>query len=126
MAIINVHWPYWFAAFPAQIFLPISCDILFTVGLLVVSDVFPTTTQALAGAVFNTVAQFGSSIGLTIMTVISASVTKSSKNTDLQSPAALMLGYRAGFWAAFATMGIACVVGGFGLRKMGKIGMKRD
>ncbi|EHK20863.1 uncharacterized protein TRIVIDRAFT_192541 [Trichoderma virens Gv29-8] len=126
MATIKVHEPYWFNAFFAQLVSPISADILFTVGLLVVSDVFPARTQALAGAVFNTVAQFGTSIGLTIMAVISASVTKSSKLQDKNSPDALMMGYRASFWAAFAWMGMACFIGGFGLRRMGMVGLKRD
>ncbi|EPS36792.1 hypothetical protein H072_9687 [Dactylellina haptotyla CBS 200.50] len=126
MALINVKWPYWYDAFFAQLVSPVSADILFTVGLLVVSDVFPTHMQALAGAVFNTVAQFGTSIGITFMAIISSYATKHSKFTDKSSPAALMVGYRASFWAAFIWMGVACVIGGFGLRKIGRIGLKRD
>lgn len=126
MATIKAQWPYWYNAFFAQLLSPICADILFTVGLLVVSDVFPARTQALAGAVFNTVAQFGTSIGLTLMAVISSSVTESSKIRDKKSPGALMLGYRASFWAAFAWMGLACFIGAFGLRKIGKVGLKRD
>lgn len=126
MATINAHKPYWYNAFFAQLVSPISADILFTVGLLVVSDVFPARTQALAGAVFNTVAQFGTSIGLTIMAVISASITKGSKLQEKNSPDALMLGYRASFWAAFAWMGMACFIGAFGLRRIGMVGLKRD
>jgi hypothetical protein len=44
MAMINPHWPYWYDAFFAQLLSPLSADVLFTVGLLVVSDVFPTRT----------------------------------------------------------------------------------
>ncbi|RDW59041.1 hypothetical protein BP5796_11965 [Coleophoma crateriformis] len=126
MAVIHVQWPYWYDAFFAQLLTPISADILFTVGLLVVSEVFPAHTQALAGAVFNTVAQFGNSIGLTVMAIISSSATKRSSITDKSSPSALMVGYRASFWAAFVWMIVACVVGSFGLRRMGKVGIKRD
>lgn len=126
MAVVNPAWPYWYDAFFAQALSPLSVDILFTIGLLVVSDVFPEKTQALAGAVFNTVAQLGSSIGLTTSSVISISVTRSSSTQDKSSPSALMEGYRATFWTLFAWMAAACVVGGFGLRKLGKVGEKRD
>ncbi len=126
MAIISSHWPYWYAAFPAQLLSPLSCDILFTVGLLAVSEEFPAHTQALAGAVFSTVAQFGTSLGLTLIAVVAASVTKNEANKGMIKEDGLLAGYRAGFWAAFASMGIACMVGAFGLRRMGKVGVKRD
>lgn len=37
-----------------------------------------------------------------------------------------MVGYRAGFWAAFGLMVVTCFVGVVGLRKVGKVGVKRD
>ena len=126
MALINPRWPYWFDAFFAQLLAPLSCDVLFTVGLLVVSDVFPARTQALAGAVFNTVAQFGTSFGLTVMAVISNAATQSSGYVEKGRPDAIMVGYRAAFWAAFSWIALACVVGGFGLRKVGRVGLKKD
>ncbi|RAO65319.1 uncharacterized protein BHQ10_001331 [Talaromyces amestolkiae] len=128
MALINVEWPYWYDAFFAQALSPISADILFTVALLVISDVFPPRMQALAGAVFNTVSQFGNSLGLTIMAVISSVATKhaAASPADDQSTGPLMVGYRAGFWAAFAWMMCAFFIGGYGLRKIGKVGLKTD
>jgi MFS family permease len=126
MAVINPRWPYWYDAFFAQLLTPMSADVLFTVGLLVVSASFPQRMQALAGAVFNTSAQLGSSIGLTVLSVISTSVTEESGVDDLRSPRALMEGYRASFWALFAFTATAIVVGGLGLRKVGKVGDKRD
>jgi hypothetical protein len=126
MAVIDPSWPYWYDAFFAQLLSPLSADVLFTVGLLVVSDVFPTRTQALAGAVFNTVAQFGTSIGLTVMAVISTAATKNSKYPEKNKPDALMVGYRASFWAAFSWIALACLIGAFGLRKVGKVGLKKD
>lgn len=125
-AVIDARWPYWYDAFFAQLLSPLSADILFTVGLLVVSEVFPSRTQALAGAIFNTVAQFGTSIGMTVMAVIASSTTEASHFPEKFSANALMAGYRASFWAAFASMVLASLVGAFGLRKMGKIGLKRD
>ena len=91
-----------------------------------VSNEFPDRTQALAGAVFNTVAQLGSSIGLATTAVISRAVMSHSDRADEMSAAASIEGYRAAFWTLFACMVTACVVGTVGLRKLGRIGEKRD
>ncbi|GFP60402.1 MFS-type transporter 1 [Trichoderma asperellum] len=126
MALIHPHWPYWYDAFFAQILTPLSCDILFTVGLLVVSDVFPPHMQALSGAVFNTCAQLGTAIGLTITSLIATSVTNASPEADKTSPSALMAGYRAVFWTMFAAMALTCVLSVLGLRTVKQLGVKRD
>ncbi|KAM5350996.1 hypothetical protein ACJ41O_003719 [Fusarium nematophilum] len=124
MAVIEPSWPYWSNAFVAQVLQPISCDALFTVGLIIITDVFPEDTQALAGAVFNTAAQFGSTLGLAILQVISTVVTKESAEED--ETVALMDGYRASFWTMLAFMLVGTAVGLLGLRKTGRIGLKRD
>ncbi|UKZ68813.1 uncharacterized protein TrAtP1_009832 [Trichoderma atroviride] len=126
MALIHPEWPYWYDAFFAQILTPLSCDILFTVGLLVVSDVFPAHMQALSGAVFNTCAQLGTAIGLTVTSLIATSVTNSSSDADKESPSALMDGYRAVFWTMFAAMALTCVLSVLGLRTVKQLGVKRD
>jgi hypothetical protein len=146
MALNSPRWPYWYAAFPAQLFEPLSPDgafsygtirekhrslmatylVIFTVGILLVSEMFPDRTQALAGAVFNTVAQFGQAVGLALIGVVSDSVTHNSKFTDKASPDALLTGYRAGFWTCTGWMILACFVGALGLRKSGRVGLKRD
>ena len=100
--------------------------MLFTVGILIISAVFPVKTQALGGAVFNTCSQLGTSVGLTITSVISDSVTAKSRHTNKSSPAALLEGYRATFWALFAWTVIVVLVGAGGLRKLGKLGMKQE
>lgn len=126
MALINPHWTYWRGAFFAQILSPLSGDVLFTVGLIVVSEVFTEDTQALAGAVFNTVAYFGLSLGLNSMQVVSLLVTKGTQYRDKSSPAALLQGYQASFWAMFAMTvfcSLLCIVG---LRNVGKVGLKRE
>ena len=126
MAVVNIKWPYWYDAFFAQILMYFSVDVLFTVGILIISDVFPPRTQALAGAIFNIMNQFGTSIGLAVMGVIASSVTQQSDHPDKGSPEALEDGYRATFWAAMVWMLLACCIGIFGLRKVGKVGVKRD
>ncbi|KAL3488271.1 major facilitator superfamily domain-containing protein [Aspergillus germanicus] len=123
MAVVQPSWPYWGNAFVAQLLQPVSFDALYTVGLIVITNSFPDDTQALAGAVFNTAAQFGSALGLAILQVISTVVTD---ERDDESAEALMAGYRASFWTMFGFMILCTVVGFFGLRKAGKVGLKRD
>ena len=126
MALISPHWPYWYAAFPAQLLAPLACDIMFTIGLLVVSEGFPAHTQALAGAVFNTVTQFGTSVGLTVIAVVAAAVTNSKVDEGKERTEELLAGYRAAFWTQFALTGLACLIGAFGLKRIGRVGVKRD
>ncbi|GES65501.1 MFS transporter [Aspergillus terreus] len=123
MAVIQPSWPYWGNAFVAQLLQPVSFDALFTVGLIVITDVFPDHTQALAGAVFNTSAQFGSALGMAILQVISTLVTDKSSKEESR---ALMEGYRASFWTMFGFMILCTGIGFFGLRKAGRVGLKRD
>ena len=91
-----------------------------------VTSAFPDKTQALAGAVFQTVAQFGTSLGLAIMASVSSSVTEQSEFPAKTSPAALMAGYRVTFWVSFGWVLMAVIVGGVGLRKAGRVGLKRE
>lgn len=126
MAIINSQWPYWYDAFFAQVLSYFCVDVIFTVGILIVSDVFPPQMQSLAGAVFNTLGQFGLSIGLCVMGVISHTVTQKSGFQDKNSPSALEEGYKATFWASFAIMLITCCIAAGGLRKVEKVGAKRE
>jgi predicted MFS family arabinose efflux permease len=126
MGIIQPEWTYWACAFPAMALNPISADALFTVSNLVITSVFPAKTQALAGGVFNTIAQLGKSVGLASSGLIAASVTENGKWTDKQSPQALMEGYRAAFWYCFAGSVATVFMFAWGLRGIGKVGVKRD
>lgn len=101
MAINSPPWPYWYAAFPAQIFEPLSPD-----GELIVV--------------------FGQAIGLALIGVVSDSVTHNSKYIDKNKPEALLAGYRAGFWTCTGWMVLTCVIGALGLQKSGKVGLTRD
>jgi MFS family permease len=126
MALINPRWSYWKGEFFAQLLAPVGGDVLFTIGLIVVSEGFPEKDQALAGAVFNTVAYFGMSLGINVMQVVSLLVTEGTQYHNKSSPSALLPGYQASFWAMFAFTMACAVICVFGLRKVGKIGLKRE
>ncbi|KAF2115559.1 integral membrane protein [Lophiotrema nucula] len=126
MAIIQPDWTYWSCAFLAVFLNPIGADVLFTVANLIITQVFPAKTQALAGGVFNTIAQIGKSVGLATSAVVASSITERSQFKDKEGPEALMAGYRAAFWYLFALSCATSAIFVWGLRGIGKVGMKRE
>ncbi|KAH7308629.1 major facilitator superfamily domain-containing protein [Stachybotrys elegans] len=124
MALIQPSWPYWTGAFQAQLLCPINANILFTVGLIIISDVFTEDMQALAGAVFNTSSQFGTALGYAVLQIISTLVTRN--HSWMEETHALLEGYRASFWALFSFMMTCVVISALGLRKAGKVGLKQE
>ncbi|RAL02509.1 putative MFS transporter [Aspergillus ibericus CBS 121593] len=126
MAIIHPSTTYWANAFVAQLLQPINADALFTVGLIVITNVFPDDTQALAGAVFNTSAHFGTALGLAVLQVISTVITEREEGRGKAEVKALMDGYQASFWIMFGIMVLCTGVGVWGLRGTGRVGLKRD
>jgi MFS family permease len=123
MAVIQPNWPYWKCAFPAQVLMPFSIDVLFTTGLIIITEIFPEENHAVAGAVFNTAAQLGNAMGLAVMQVISKWVTK--QHETVKSPLnALLEGYRATFWTMLALLLTCAIIGVVGLRQAGRVGSK--
>jgi Na+-transporting methylmalonyl-CoA/oxaloacetate decarboxylase gamma subunit len=110
--------------------LQILIIVLYTISNLAITSLFPVRTQALAGGVFNTLAQIGNSVGLAVTSIVAASVTgaksaAAAEGTSTQGGIlALWEGYKASFWTCFA----ACVVSGMicagGMRGLGKVGLK--
>jgi len=137
MALLNPSWNYFYLAFWAQAFAPFSADVLFTVGLIIISDSFPERDQALAGAVFNTVAQFGISLGMGSCQVVALGVIGTDEGSHeaegshggspgSDDPMELLRGYRASFWTMFGYMLVCIFIAVLGLRKAGRVGLKKD
>lgn len=125
MALVNPDWKYYYLELWAQVLAPLSADVLYTVGLLIVSDNFPGKDQALAGAVFGTVAQIGTSLGVGVCQVVALGVMGSDGNSSGDADSTLR-GYRASFWTMFASMVCSVLIAVVGLRRTGKIGLKKD
>jgi MFS family permease len=128
MALVNPDWSYWLVEFWAQLCSPLSADVLFTVGLIIVSETFPPETQALAGAVFNTVGQLGQSLGIGLCQAVALGVAgRSDADGGGEGAIAMLLkGYRASFWTMFAYMVLCGLLAPIGLRNVGKVGLKRE
>lgn len=58
--------------------------------------------------------------------VIATSITSNSRYHEKESPEALMEGFRAAFWYLFALSCATAVLFAWGLRGIGKVGMKRE
>ncbi|RAL10797.1 MFS general substrate transporter [Aspergillus homomorphus CBS 101889] len=98
---------YWHGVFQAMALNPVGADLIYTIANLVTTAAFPANMEALAGGVFNTLAQIGKSVWIA-------------------SSAALLMGYRAGWWYNCA-LGFASIAVNFvGLRKIGRLEVKRD
>ncbi|RYP09439.1 hypothetical protein DL765_008435 [Monosporascus sp. GIB2] len=122
MATVGVDASYWAGPCWALFLCPVNPWVLFSISNLLISDALPADEQSLAGGVFNQFAQFGNSVGLAITAVIAASVTEHSN--ELAGKNRLMDGFRAAFWAIFASTGAVIVISAVGFRKAGVIGQK--
>ncbi|KFZ18016.1 hypothetical protein V501_01403 [Pseudogymnoascus sp. VKM F-4519 (FW-2642)] len=115
---------YWQGVFQAMALNPLGADLIYTIANLVMTAAFPAKTQALAGGVFNMVAQIGKSVGIATTAVIARQVTAQIDKADTKE--ALLLGYKAGWWYN-CSLGFASVAVSFwGLRSVKKLEVKRE
>jgi MFS family permease len=126
MALIDPTWSYWACAFFAVAFTPVCADTLFTVANLLITSVFPPQTHGLAGGVFSTTSNIGNSVGLAITAVVASSATMAARGKGESYRETLMDGYRATFWVCFGANILILGVIAFGLKKIGKVGVKVD
>ncbi|KKZ62087.1 hypothetical protein EMCG_03450 [[Emmonsia] crescens] len=134
MAFADPSWSYWTAAFIATAAIPILADTLFTISNLVITSIFPPKTHGLAGGVFNTISQIGMSVGLAVTAVISSSVTEDErrqaegggKGSLGDDEYALLQGYKATYWTLFGGSVIIVALSWWGLRRIGKVGLKNE
>jgi len=142
LANMKTEWSYWRASFWAMSLTPLSADgtlssfhtppntltgpshdpVLYTISNLAITSLFPVRTQALAGGVFNTLAQIGNSVGLAITSIVAASV--SAANGGKGNVDGLWDGYRAGFWTCFGACVLSSMICAGGMRGLGKVGLK--
>jgi MFS family permease len=133
MALVDPNWNYYYLELWAQMLAPLGTNVLFTVGLIIVSDNFAKETQALAGAVFSTAAQFGTAIGVGVCQVVALGVMGPNESSSGEPHGAtsnddgeMLRGYRASFWTMFASMVLCVLISVVGLRRTGKVGVKKD
>ncbi|KAG6908440.1 hypothetical protein DXG01_004523 [Tephrocybe rancida] len=98
-AVINPESSYWAFGFPAAVISVFGADFVFASGTLFIAKVAEPHEQSLAGALFQTMTQLGTSLGVTVTTVIFNRITLKT-GSDAASPP--LPSYRAAQWGAFA------------------------
>ncbi|KAF9446079.1 MFS general substrate transporter [Macrolepiota fuliginosa MF-IS2] len=96
-AILNPKATYWAYEFPAMILGVLGADFVFTAGTMYIAKISLPHEQSLAGALFQTMTQLGTSAGVTISTVVFNRVTMNLGKQD-----DMIRGYRAAQWTCCA------------------------
>ncbi|THV00004.1 MFS general substrate transporter [Dendrothele bispora CBS 962.96] len=132
-ALIDPKAPYWTFGFPSAILSVMGADFVFASGTLFVAKFSIGNEQSVAGAVFQTMAQIGTSIGVTVSTVVfnrvlvkkeqDAGISFSSETPLSDVARSIQLdAYRASQWTNFTFGMIAAALSLIFLRKVGIIG----
>ncbi|KAF8340762.1 efflux transporter [Cantharellus anzutake] len=132
-AIIDPLATYWVFGFPAAIFGVFGADFIFASGSLFVAKVARLDEQSVAGGLFTTLTQVGTSVGLALSSIVLNQMvarniqslgpqeTSSSKPSSSTPKSALLEGYRAVQWLNFSFMMVGLVLALVFLRHIGVI-----
>ncbi|KAE8342980.1 major facilitator superfamily domain-containing protein [Aspergillus arachidicola] len=110
--------------FQAMALNPLGVDLIYTIANLVMTESFPARTQALAGGVFNILAQVGKSVGIATSALIARQIT--SQVDYVESATALLKRYKAGWWYNCGLGFVSVAVSFWGLRSVKRLEIKRD
>ncbi|KAI5776553.1 drug resistance protein [Geopyxis carbonaria] len=122
---------YWAYGFPAMVLAVVGADTVYPCLALYTTSAMPRADQALAGGVFNTVAQVGRAVGLALATVVDEAVRGHGRRggrdgrdgrDGRERLARLLSAIRAAQWVNFALAVVALAVAVVGLRRIGKVG----
>ncbi|KAK7040364.1 hypothetical protein VNI00_009834 [Paramarasmius palmivorus] len=133
-ALIDPDAPYWAFGFPAAIVSVFGADFVFTAGTLFIAKVALPHQQSVAGGIFQCMTQLGTSLGITISTVVFDNVLrKTSMRRHLppppdarHAPKPIQLDcYHAAFWTTFAFGVLSSILAIAFLRGVGVVGQRR-
>ncbi|KAF9891685.1 hypothetical protein FE257_003697 [Aspergillus nanangensis] len=88
---------YWAGIFQAMALNPLGADLMYTIANLLMTAAFPVGMQALAGGVFNMLAQVGKSFGIASSALVARQVTGGIDGGMDMDMEAVLKGYRAGW-----------------------------
>ncbi|RDB16369.1 hypothetical protein Hypma_002885 [Hypsizygus marmoreus] len=124
-AVIRPASPYWAFGFPGAIVSVIGADFVFAAGTLFIAKVAEHNEQSLAGALFQTMTQLGTSLGVTVTTVIFNRVTLRKATLQDPHPAPTLESYKAAQWGAFAFGILATLLTIVFFRGVGVVGHRK-
>ncbi|KAL0952456.1 hypothetical protein HGRIS_006724 [Hohenbuehelia grisea] len=134
-ALIDPNATYWAYGFPSAIFSVFGADFVFAAGTIFVAKVVQPHEQSLAGALFQTMTQLGTALGVTVTTIVfNRVVAQDSRklgvivdHTGAGAPDAAMLnGYKAAQWTAFAFGMIATILAVIFMGGVGIVGDRKE
>lgn len=96
-ALMDTRMTYWAFGFPAATIVVVGADFVYAAGTLFIAKISLPHEQSLAGGLFQTMTQLGTSVGITVTTVVFNRVT-SRNGPDVDNIAS----YRAAQWTSFA------------------------
>ncbi|KAL4258889.1 MFS transporter superfamily protein [Pleurotus pulmonarius] len=130
-AVIDPTAPYWAFGFPAAIFSVWGADFVFSSGTLFVAKTVAQHEQSLAGGVMQTMTQLGTTLGVPITTIVYNRVVQQRSRemrwrlnpmgSNAPRPA-MLAGYRAAQWCAFAFGCLAIILALIFLPGVGIVG----
>ncbi|PCH40218.1 efflux transporter [Wolfiporia cocos MD-104 SS10] len=133
--VINPAAPYWAFGFPAAIVSVFGADFVFASGTLFVAKVCMPHEQSVGGAMFQTMTQLGSAIGLAITTIVfNTTLAKTSLrygvvvNIDQTNApkSAQLVAYKDALWTGFAFGIFGTLLAVVFLRGAGIVGHRND
>ncbi|KAF9077673.1 hypothetical protein BDP27DRAFT_1441720 [Rhodocollybia butyracea] len=118
LALINPNAVYWAFGFPSAIIAVVGADFVFACGTMYVAKKCLPHEQSVGGAVFQTMTQLGTALGVTVSTVVFDRVLESREvddgfnvdnSTASTEPQWLTFpAYKAAMWTCFAFGMCAC------------------
>ncbi|KAE8327852.1 major facilitator superfamily domain-containing protein [Aspergillus sergii] len=115
---------YWRGVFQTMALNPLGADLIYTIANVVMTDSLPAKTQALAGGVFNMLAQVGKSVDTATSALIARQIT--SEVDHAESATALLKGYKAGWWYNCGLGFVSVAVSFWGLRSVKRLEIKKN
>ncbi|KAF8992533.1 major facilitator superfamily domain-containing protein [Cyathus striatus] len=119
-AVIKENATYWAFGFPSTTISVIGADFVFSAGTLFIAKVALPHEQSVAGALFQTMTQLGTAVGITVSTVVFNRVT--IKNGGVM----VLASYQAAQWTCFAFGCIAIILALLSFRGVGVVGHHQE
>ncbi|KAK0486636.1 putative efflux transporter [Armillaria luteobubalina] len=123
-AVINPKAVYWAFGFPAAVLAPAGGGFAYACSMIYLTKVARPHEQSMVGAVVQTMTQLGTSLGVTVSTVIFDQVTR--HQTTIQETSPGLNSYKAAQWTTLAFAALAALLALIAFRGVEVVERKRD
>ncbi|KAJ2916092.1 hypothetical protein MD484_g4337, partial [Candolleomyces efflorescens] len=117
-ALIDPEKTFWAYGFPAAVISVMGADFVFSAGTLYVAKVSMPHEQSVSGAVFNTMTNLGTAVGVTVSTVVFNQVRE-------RNPEDILKSYQAANWTGFSFGMVGMVLSILFFKNVGAVGDRK-